>query len=212
MFFGGEPFTIWSAVQKIGEGWQYTVYDLGNGRVLKRFNSWLRTMAIIVRDCVPGEWRAVGKIPSYIPELRSAATRSFEVIRIHDLPTEWLGHPVRREGLDFGQDKFTPLFQVLAVSSFEESKAVVDRFVVFADQLLRRGVIDKFFNIAKNFGVNQKGEVVLLDLGELVADEAEIVRQRTRRIWAADYKLKSIKDRALREYFVEQMDFHFGLR
>lgn len=197
-------------MQKLGEGWQYTVYDLGNGRVFKKYNSSLRTAWIILKDIIPGEMLGIRKIPEYIPDLRKKAARSFDILRKKNLPAKWFRNPLFLSGLDYEQDKLIPLHRVFETHSLAESKQVIDLFIEFNKRLIHEGIIDKFFNISKNFSLNAEGEMVLTDLGELEDDEQKILKRRKERVWAVDYKLKWIRNKELRSYFVEQMDAHFG--
>ncbi|MBP7005635.1 hypothetical protein KBB27_00730 [Patescibacteria group bacterium] len=198
-------------MKKLGEGWQYTVYDLHNGRVLKKYNSPFRTSWIILKDVVPGEMGGIRKIPQYIHDLKRKAQISFDILTHKNLPAAWFGNFTRLHGLDYEQDKITPLHDVFAKASREHSKNTVDQFVKFNERLLSHGIVDKFFNISKNFGLDANGEMVLADIGELVEDEQKILKLRASRVWAVDYKLKWIRDKEVRGYFVEQMDGRFGI-
>lgn len=197
-------------MKKLGEGWQYTVYDLGNGRVLKNYNSRLRTCWIILKDIIPGELSGLFRIPDYIPDLRRKAQKSFEILERRRLPADWVAHPLLLPNLAYEQDKVTPLLEIFERSSLEEGKQIIDLFIVFTHRLIEHGVIDKFFNITKNFGQDRFGNIVLIDLGELEDVPAKILKHRRERVWAVPYKLKWIRHKELRRYFVEQMDFHFS--
>lgn len=195
-------------MKKIGEGWQYTVYDLGNGRVRKKYNSELRTGWIILKDIIPRELEVIPKIPKYIPDLKRKALSSFKLLNRKQLPAAWLAHPLFVNELDYEQDRVLPLHILFEQLPFQDSKVIVDKFVVFNKKLIEIGVIDKFFHISKNFGQDASGRIVLMDIGELVGDRDKILKQLHTRIWAAPYKLKWIRDKKLRKYFVDQMDKH----
>lgn len=40
-------------MKKIGAGWQYDVYDLGNGRVLKKFHLPIKSYWVILKAIFP---------------------------------------------------------------------------------------------------------------------------------------------------------------
>jgi hypothetical protein len=77
---------------------------------------------------------------------------------------------------------------------------------------LERGVIDKSFNITKNYGLNEKDEIVLIDIGELFDDPERIKQQCIDRAWDKDYVAGCIENEDARKYFVQEMDKNFDLR
>lgn len=201
-------------MKKLGAGWQYTVYDLGNGRVLKKYNAWPTSLRIIVRDLSSrllnpdlfmSELRKFPKIPQYISNLRIKAIASIETLNRLSLPPAWFANPRFLDGLDYEQDKVTPLHVLFEQQSIEVSKQVIDKFVVFNQRLLAHGIADKFFNCAYNFGLNAEGEVVLMDIGELITDVERIRQQIESRCWAVGYPSKFIQNKELRTYFNERM-------
>ncbi len=196
-------------MKKLGEGWQYTVYDLENGRVLKKYNTRLRTCWIILKDIIPGEISGILKIPKYIPDLKCKALQSFEILKRTNVPLDWLANPRFVNEFDYEQDKVTPLINIFEQSSFEESKKIIDQFIEFNHKLIEHRLIDKFFNISKNFGLNSQGNIVLTDIGELLDNREKIYQQCKNRVWIVPYKLKWLRNVELRTYFVEQMDKHF---
>lgn len=199
-------------MKKIGEGWQYTVYDLENSRVYKKYNSWVRSCWIIIKDCFPHRLEVIWRIPKYIPSLKLKAFHSFELLKKKDLPPSWFGNPTFLNALDYEQDKLVPLHVAFKRLTKDESKKKIDAFIAFAQKLLEYGIVDKFFNIAKNFGINNDGQIILTDIGELVDDPVKIAKLQSERIWAVDYKSRSIEDKELREYFISKMDRHFSLQ
>lgn len=52
-------------MKKIGEGWQYSVYDLGNGKVLKKFHSTLRSYWVIFKTIFPFKDDPIWMIPKF---------------------------------------------------------------------------------------------------------------------------------------------------
>jgi len=197
-------------MKKIGEGWQYSVYDLGNGRVLKRFHSFFRSYWVILKTIFPFKDDSIMMIPDFSRSMKSKALISFEILRRRNIPSNWLGNPEFINELDFEQDKAKPLHDVFTNSDTAMIKQIIDKFVVFNKQLLERGVIDKSFNITKNYGLNEKGEIVLIDIGELFDDPDQIKQQCTSRAWDKNYVAGCIENKEARKYFVQEMDNHFG--
>ncbi len=198
-------------MKKIGQGWQYSVYDMGNGRVLKKFHSFLRSYWVIVKTIFPFKDDSLMVIPDFSRQMKRKALVSFEILKKRNIPGEFIGNPRFLNTLDFEQDKATPLHDVFDKSKSSEIISIIDRFVIFNKRLLDMGVIDKSFNITKNFGINQKGEIVLIDIGELLDNPEKIRQHCADRVWAKHYVAGCIQDEGARKYFVDEMDKNFGI-
>lgn len=198
--------------KKIGEGWQYTVYDLGTGRVLKIFHSTLRSYWIIFKTIFPFKEDSLGDIISFSKGMKIQALLSFKVLESKKIPLEWIGMPKFINDLDFEQDKVTPLSDVLSSSTVQSGKAVIDAFILFNQKLLSFGVIDKSFNITKNFGVNATGDIILIDIGEIFDDPKKIRKQITTKAWSKSYVAGEIKNLELQKYFLDKMEKSFTIK
>lgn len=198
-------------MKKIGQGWQYTTYDLGNGRVLKKFHSWPKAYFVILRDIFPFNKDSFFEIPSFIKDVKGKADKSFEILKRVDIPQEWMANPKFISKYNFEQDKVIPLHDVFKNSNTEEVKKIIDLFIEFNLKLLNLGVIDKGFNITKNYGIDDKGQIVLIDIGELFDDKELIIQQIKDRGWTHSYVAGCIQDKEVQEYFISEMDRNFNL-
>lgn len=199
-------------MKKIGEGWQYTVYDLGNGRVLKKFHSTPRSYWVIIKTIFPFKNDPLWKIFDYSRGMKRTAIESFSIIKNKNIPASWMANPEFVSELDFEQDKVESLAQVFDKCSVEEGKKLVDKFVEFNKKLFSFGIIDKSFNITKNYGMDINGGVVLIDIGEIFDNKEKIEQQRRERAWAKFYVCDEIKNWDVRDYFLRKMDEEFGLK
>ena len=93
----------------------------------------------------------------------------------------------------------------------EDGKKIINKFIEFNKKLLSYGIIDKSFNITKNFGLTKNKEVILTDLGEIFDDPKLIKRQLVNREWTKFYVAGCIKNQKVRDYFVNEMDKHFQM-
>ncbi len=196
-------------MKKIGQGWQYTTYDLENERVFKRFHSWAKAYFVILKEIFPFNNDSLFEIPAFINDLKKKADVSFEILKRKNIPNEWLANPKFINKYDFEQDKVTPLHDVLNGVNIEADKKVIDQFIEFNKKLFDLGVIDKGFNITKNYGINNKGEIVLIDIGELFDDLEKIREQFKNRVWTHSYVSGCIKSKEIQVYFIEEMDKNF---
>jgi hypothetical protein len=198
-------------MKKIGNGWQYDVYDLGNGRVLKKFHSPIKSYWVILKAIFPFKEDSLLKVPSFSRGMKRTALRSFEVLKRNNVSNDWIGHPKFLNAPDFEQDKVIPIHDVFLTADTLSIKNIIDKFIDFNKQLLKSGIIDKSFNITKNYGLNARGEIILIDIGELFDDSERINKQRKERAWSKNYVAGCIKDEEARTYFITEMDKNFGL-
>ena len=146
-----------------------------------------------------------------VRSMRSKAFHAIEVVRVSAIPPTWLGNPTFLNSYDYEQDKVCPLGKRLAESTPKEQHAIIDAFIQFNQDLLGYGVIERSFNITKNYGVAACGNIILLDLGELfdkVEDQERMFRER---VWAREYVAGCIEDLSVRSYFIKRMDETFGI-
>lgn len=198
-------------MKKIGQGWQYTVYDLGNGKVLKKFHSLIKAYFVIFREIFPFENDSFFNIPSFVRSMKRKAIVSFEILKKYNVPPELLANPILKNNYNYEQDKVVPLHEVFININTNEIKKIVDQFIELNKKLMSIGFIDKSFNFTKNYGLNNKGEVVLIDIGELLDDKDLINKQIKNRVWDKSYISGMIKNNEAREYFINEMDKNFNL-
>lgn len=196
-------------MKKIGQGWQYTTYDLGNGRVLKKFHSWPKAFFVMLREIFPFKDDSFFEIPTFIREVKERADDSFELLKRKNIPLEWMANPKFISKYDFEQDKVTPLHEAFENSNMNEAKKIIDLFIDFNLKLLNIGVVAKGFNITKNYGLNSDGQMVLIDIGELFDDEEYINKRLKNRGWEKSYIGGCIENEEVRNYFISEMDRNF---
>lgn len=193
----------------LGRGWQYTTYDIGNNRVLKKGHSGLLTLLIILRDCFPYLRHPVWTIPREFFNCRKSTRDSITKISNNSLEPWMLGNPRILSSDTYEQDKVTPLARYFRNVSVEDGENIIDAFVAFNTNLIRNSIIDKNFDIANNFGLDSAERIILMDLGELYTAAEEIDAQIQKRIWRAPYVMNCLPTE-LRPYFVEKMDEAFA--
>ena len=141
--------------------------------------------------------------------MRRKADESIEVLKRTSVPQEWIANPIFKNKYDFEQDKVIPLHDLFENLDTDEIKKVIDQFVELNKRLMGIGMIEKSFNITKNYGLNKNGQVVLIDIGELFDKEELISKQIKNRVWNKNYVSGRIKNIEAREYFISEMDKNF---
>ena len=107
-------------MKKLGRGWQYTTYDLGNGRVLKKYNSRMVGYIFMIKECLPFRNHPLWKLPSYYNGCKQTALESIKKISDPVLEAWMMGNPKILNSLDYEQDKLIPLHDYVVSSSIEE--------------------------------------------------------------------------------------------
>lgn len=196
-------------MKKIGRGWQYTTYDLGNDRVLKKYNSKIIGYIHMFKICFPFNNDPIWKLPGYYRGCKQTALDSIKKIQNPILDSWMMGNPKILNSLDYEQDKVIPLHEALSLTGDERGGEIIDSFIEFNKVLIQRNLIDKSFNITQNFALDKNGRIILMDLGELYSSTASIERQISDRAWAKHYVVNPLPIN-LRDYFVQRMDEELG--
>ncbi|MBU6299578.1 MAG: hypothetical protein KGJ79_06575 [Alphaproteobacteria bacterium] len=169
-----------SVLRKIGSGLQYTVYDLGNGRVFKRPATFLESYVRIFAWRFPFRKTSIWDVTREIRQKRARAALSLEWVRpLLPRISRELGNPVLYADLSYEQDRAVVVNDYLRNHTLAENKELVDRYVATLLRFWEHGFNDRTCSFCLNFGVDETGAVILLDLGELYF-EKDTARQRVR--------------------------------
>jgi len=102
------------------------------------------------------------------------AVASLHFLEENNIDKSLCGNWVKKDGLDIEQDKVIPISEYLKRCAISEGKNIINEFIALNKVFVRKGFIDKSFNICKNFGIDEKNNVILIDIGELYNDIHEI--------------------------------------
>lgn len=190
-------------MNKIGSGLQYNVYDLNNGRVLKktrtrkeRFIWWSERVSEtdekIEKRCDDAE-----------KDTKESTKRLKKILQQKDYSL--CGNPRFLEDSEYEQDKLMPLCKYFSQHSLEENKKIIDGFIQCTLKIWGLGFADKVFNFTINNGVNKDDNVVLIDLGELIFSKKELIKVIRDKIFLTSWSYgEDIEDKRLQEYYHEQ--------
>lgn len=197
-------------MKKIGRGWQYTVYDLENGRVLKKYNRHSDSFFVMLKDAITHIRLPLINFFGYYSDSKKYAEKSLKLIKTTDLPQSMFGNPLVLDRLAYEQDYVTSLSKFFQKEDLDKSMKKIDECVAFVKKLYSIGIAERYFNIPDNFGINDKGEVILIDLGEICTDLDEIKRQIEKRVWSAPDVLSKIPVE-LHTYYIDRMNREFNV-
>lgn len=137
--------------------------------------------------------------------MRNNAVKSFEFLDKNYVDNALLENFTRIDELDFGQDRVISLKEYFETHSIDESKNIIDDFVKLSQNFLRQGFIDKAMKIGKNFGINDQGRVILIDIGEIWFKKDEVQKRIRIRTWAVAGNCEEVPF-ALKKYYLQEMD------
>lgn len=190
-------------MKKIGRGWQYVVYDLGNGRVRKERQSSLLQYLFICRDTFFEAW-GFPFLHARREQKRVCRDEQEAVAHLKSLRNfDWslLGNPTFISDSVYEQDKVTDLDTVFKNASLEEAKAVFDKFLALLYKTWEYGFSDKIFNFSINNGLSKTGEVIQLDFGELCFDKDSVREKIKNQYWLKQSSYRRLQRGELKEYY-----------
>jgi hypothetical protein len=187
---------------RLGSGWQYNVYDVGDGRVLKvpiSHEGRVQLAFAIHRDD-----------PTYLPEQAAAwaeavdgvTWRSYRLLEevLPYLDGRLLGNPTLLGHAIYEQDKLRMIIDFLRHHPFKEGAAIIDRYIETTLALWQRGISDVVFNFAINSGIDGDGKVALCDLGELTTSKSWVRRTVAGQEWLRRWSYRALPNDELRAY------------
>ena len=119
-----------------------------------------------------------------------------------------LAHPIIEPLGAYYQRRVVPISEYIIDIPDDNFKDLVHDFKDLVEYLASQGIFDKSCNFLKNFGVDSRGNIVLIDLGELFFDEREIKEQIKKKPWSRPQFLLPLTPWR-KEYFLEVMEEKF---
>lgn len=203
-------------VKKIGQGIQYSIYTCGSDRVSKI------PASNFTRFCTRVTWLEAGlsSVFSDIRQSRVDAERSITGLkrRMSDKLSPLLGRPTLFDNYSYDQDLLKPVGEYFAANDYCRGVVIVDKYIDSIFNLWQFGISDAVFNVTINSGVDKDGNVILMDLGELIFDKDEVRRTIWTRLWLTQFSYLDIQDLKLRAYYakamlsrvtIENLDYHW---
>lgn len=187
---GGGPFPTGNPSDPDERGWligiggQYTVHDLGNGRVVKIPNSMDGSRRFI------GGWGPhVLKMKRHYPLGETAIYRGICIPHVLRLAKRYpalsatLAHPRAMPGGCFSQDKVQIFFDLIPQASPDEIRGYLDGYADVCQLCWRYGIHDYILFFVVNNGIDAEGKTVCVDFGEVAFDRFLVDMQTEKRGW-----------------------------
>lgn len=190
-------------MKKIADGLQYNVYDLGNGRVLKKCKNKVEIRTKLL------SWGDIS-LESGEEKVNEAITLGKNSLanisnKLLNIDPGIIGNPNIYPNLDYEQDKVVVIDEYINSHPLEANKLIVDKYIENIFKTWKYGFSDIVFNFTINNGIDTQGNVILIDLGELSFDFDTIAELIKKQKWLNQYSFTSLKDQELKQYLIEQM-------
>lgn len=196
-------------MQKIGQGWQYVVYDLGNGRVLKKkYSNFSKFFFIRTKQIAKGQPYSMAEIIRSIYRVNKKALQSIQYFKINQrsLDFKLIANPKFLNGINYEQDKITSLSELFKSCSISEGKELFNKYTKFIHSTWRYGFSDTIFNFLGNNGIDENGLMVQSDFGELAFSKKEVKKLIENKKWLNTSCFHTFPEGELKAYFKMLME------
>ena len=175
-------------------GYVYDVYDMGDGRVLKKEKPMRLQYA---------QHAVHGNTPGYVRTHKRRGRKLADGIADPDL----IGNPIFPDSKSYTQDKVTILEHYIESHALEENKKIIDAYIESIFDTWKNGFSDIIFNFSHNNGVAPSGRVILIDFNEVTFDKNVVLERFAIKRWlkAASYT-KWLQEGDLKRYYAEAME------
>ncbi len=174
-------------------GYIYNVYDMGDGRVLKKEKPELLQYMLHFLH---------GRGPSYAKMHKERSRRIAKTIPDLGL----IGNPVFLTDESYTQDKVEVIGAYFKSHSLPENKIVIDSYIECIYQCWKNGFSDLIFNFTRNNGVAQNGRVVLFDFNEVTFDKVVTEERLKIQRWKNTLSYMELPEGPLKEYYAGAME------
>lgn len=103
----------------------------------------------------------------------------------------YLGSPTFYKGGMYSQQKVQTLDSVFARQTHEENVRLLEEYACALLKEWEYGFAEGVFNLTLNNGLNTKGQLVLIDFGEVIFDQAEVKKCIAEKRWLNSWSYKS---------------------
>ena len=193
----------------LDEGFYYKVYDIGDDRVFKEYQSYYYSFKKVFvlhreRNNVPFfrslkiAHQSVTKEQKTLYEMKR---------RLKTLPGEMFGNPTFVDNvLNYTQDRVAPLGEYLESHSIEDNKKMLDLYFHIQKELWSKGIHDKIYKFHSSYGVTKDNKVVVIDFGETLFTKEETLESVISKKWLSRSKYKAWEESETKDYYTFGMN------
>lgn len=192
----------------LSEGFEYKVYDMGNGKVFKRQIGYFNRLYKIFKITRDRGFSLSKSIKTAFKSDRKNRL-AFRVVKVklEDIPRKLFGNPeFSKNGKDFTQDKIMTVEECLNKLDDQAVERIIDEYVDFQQILWSHGMHDQTYKFQPNYGIKSNGKLVCIDFGEFVFTKDEALGSIHKRKWLTRTSYKKWEDSVIKRYYTKKMD------
>lgn len=186
-------------------GLQYNVYDLKNGRVLKKPKTKSERIALLKKwqdkkEFTVREIKKIKEEADMASELTSRLSETMEE-RLWKVDIELFGNPKFVKKSIYTQDKVITLGDFLLRYNLKQGRRILRGYAKSVAKAWRYGFGENVFNFSINSGVNKKGRVIFIDISEFELNKNRVKRIIAQKRWLKSWSYKNLSDSRLKNYY-----------
>jgi len=189
-------------MKKIGAGLQFNVYDLGNGRVLrkpkKEFFQYLTYL-----KWSPQLIFQPKRFSNLIKQANQDREFAINYFKKNKSAFDLIGNP-NFNLEEITQHKVIP-FRKLFGKSYSEDKKLIDKYILFTFECWKNGFADRIYNLDNNFGIDKNDKVILMDFFEITTEKEKIKEAIKIELWKKSAFYRYRLQRKSKNYYSEKM-------
>ena len=186
------------------------VYDLGNGRVLKKRRPFLEQSLVIAAGLLRGRTFSPREFIREYTRINRQADEAVARIREIEDPSyrALFGNPQFNADGSYTQDNVLMLSSYFRKHSFEENCAQIDAYMLLTHQLWTLGISETSFLFTQNVGIDSTGSLVQVDFGELTTSKDYVIDDIRGKRWQERYVYRTLSPE-FQTYFSHAMESEF---
>lgn len=188
-------------MKKIGQGWQFKVYDGGDFVEKVPTSPWEIRLKMLRYH--PQFMFKLGQLEAKVRRLIAERDAVIEQLHHRDVDLDLLADLWIADG-KIQQNKVTPLGEALRQGA--DGKALIDAYIDHTLRCWRNGFAETSYNFTVNHGLDESGACVILDFGEISFEKAEVRQDIQTRLWEGAWSCTTDLDPKLSAYCVAQMN------
>lgn len=192
----------------LASGYQYKVYDIGNGRLLKKTQPYFYTFVKVMEVAKKQEGASFFKSLVIAYKAGRVNKKSLKIMKekLKVVPGYLFANPeFIGNSLNFTQDKVVTLEKYLKENTTEDRKAVIEKYVELQKIFWSYGIHDAVYKFQPNYGVDKNGRVVCIDLGEFVFNKDDAIKSIGTKKWLTRPSYKKWPEGELKKYYTDLM-------
>jgi hypothetical protein len=200
--------------EKINAGWQYRVYNYDDKRVLKEPHNWVSRLKIIYDQ--NGKFHKhplLSTAKSFYYSTRDLRSSTNSIHKNWQrLPLELFANPTFLSYYVYTQDKVMPFSTYLRNHSREQNQSAINKIVELIHTCWRHGFGDTSYQYHINYGINDEGNAVLFDFGEIQFEKDCIAYNIQNKRWKTQWHHMQMKDEELKLHIEAAFDENITLQ